>query len=290
MTRPIRIEFPGAVYHIAARGNDRRPIFRDDWDRKLFLDVLARAVARWNWICHAYCLMGNHYHLVVETPEPTLSRGMRQVNGEYTQAFNRRHGRSGHLFQGRFHAVLVEKESHLLEVCRYVVLNPVRVRGTKVGNPGAWPWSSYRATAGEAAAPPFLTVGWLLGRLGRGTKSSQRGYRQFVASGLEGAGRDEMEIRKGLWIGSAEYIGVIEHHLDEKRGVPEYRKQERTASRLALPEFFPHEAIQDKALRNAGIGRAYFEGRYSQGEIARHLGLHLVTVGRIARFYEHEKR
>jgi len=160
MARPLRIEFPGAVYHITSRGNALQDIYVDDADREAFLDVLTRVVERFHWLCHAYCLMGNHYHLLVETLEPTLSRGMRQLNGVYTQRFNRRHGRAGHLFGGRFKAILVEREAYLLELCRYVVLNPVRaglVRAAK-----DWPWSSYRATAGLAEAPPFLTVDWIL--------------------------------------------------------------------------------------------------------------------------------
>ena len=164
MARPLRIEYPGAVYHLTARGNARQPIFRDTADRHGFLRTLAHVVDRYSWRCHAYCLMTNHYHLLIETPQPTLARGMRQLNGVYTQAFNRRHGRSGHLFQGRYHAVVVEKEAHLLELCRYVVLNPVRVKSCRTA--GAWRWSSYRATAGLTAAPGFLTVAWVLAQFG----------------------------------------------------------------------------------------------------------------------------
>ena len=126
MARPLRIEFEGALYHVTSRGNARQHIFLHDSDRKKFFDVLADVVERFQWICHAYCLMDNHYHLVIETPEANLSRGMRQLNGVYTQVFHRRHGRVGHLFQGRYKAILVEKESYLLELAKYVVLNPVR--------------------------------------------------------------------------------------------------------------------------------------------------------------------
>jgi len=108
MARPLRLEFPGGIYHVTARGNERRWIFRDDADRLAFLDVLARVLDRFGWLCLAYCLMGNHYHLLVETPRPNLARGMRQLNGVYAQRFNRRHNRVGHLTQGRYGAVLVE--------------------------------------------------------------------------------------------------------------------------------------------------------------------------------------
>ena len=126
MARPLRLEFPGAIYHLTSRGNARHKVFFTDADRELFLNTLTRVVRRYDWVCHAYCLMANHYHLLVETPKANLSIGMRQLNGIYTQSFNRRHNRTGHLFQGRFKAILVERESHLLELCRYIVLNPTR--------------------------------------------------------------------------------------------------------------------------------------------------------------------
>jgi len=109
MARPLRIEYPGAVYHLTTRGNERRAIFTEDQDRKGFLDLLHQVNRRYGWLCHAYCLMENHYHLLIETPEGNLSIGMRQLNGVYTQTFNRRHGRVGHLLQGRYKAVLIQK-------------------------------------------------------------------------------------------------------------------------------------------------------------------------------------
>jgi len=126
MARPLRLSYPGALYHVTARGNARQAIYTDDADRQMFLLVLEDVETRYHWLCHAYCLMDNHYHLLLETPQGNLSAGMRQVNGVYTQRFNRRHGRVGHIFQGRFKAILVERESYLLELCRYLVLNPVR--------------------------------------------------------------------------------------------------------------------------------------------------------------------
>src|SRR5581483_6583427 len=144
MARPLRIEYPGALYHITTRGNARRAVFKDASDRALFLDTLQRVSERYHWLCHAYCLMDNHYHLVLETLDGNLAQRMRQLNGIYTQAYNRRHRRVGHLFQGRYKAILVDKESYLLEVCRYVVLNPVRAKA--VDHPGRWKWSSYGGT------------------------------------------------------------------------------------------------------------------------------------------------
>ena len=122
MARPLPIEYDGALYHVTSRGNERRAIFKHDRDRRLFLDTMTHVNKRFHWICQAYCLMDNHYHLVIETPDGNLSKGMRQLNGIYTQAYNKRHGRIGHLSQGRFKGLLVQKDSHFLEVSRYVVL------------------------------------------------------------------------------------------------------------------------------------------------------------------------
>ncbi len=152
MARPLRIEFAGALYHVTSRGDGREDIFLEEGDRTRFVEVLSEVCQRFNWAVHAYCLMGNHYHLVVETRDDSLAKGMRQLNGLYTQRFNREHGRVGHVFQGRYKAILVQKDSYLLELARYVVLNPVRagmVRSAK-----EWPWSSYRAMVGQAPVPP----------------------------------------------------------------------------------------------------------------------------------------
>ena len=156
MARPLRIEYPEALYHITSRGNARSPVFDDDRDRREFLMILEDVVGRYKWLCHAFCLMDNHYHLLVETVDGNVSLGMRHLNGVYTQAFNRRHHRVGHVFQGRFTSVLVERESYLLELCRYVVLNPVRAGIVK--HPGAYRWSSYKSTGGLVKPAPFLKV------------------------------------------------------------------------------------------------------------------------------------
>jgi len=160
MARPLRIEYHCAVYHITARGNARQAIYLDNDDRVKFIDTLAQTVKRFHWLCHAYCLMDNHYHLLIETPEGNLAEGMRHLNGVYTQAFNRHHQSCGHLFQGRYKAILVEKQSHLLELVRYVLLNPVRAGIVK--RPDDYSWSSYRQTLGLEKVADFLTVDWIL--------------------------------------------------------------------------------------------------------------------------------
>ncbi|MCH8036411.1 MAG: transposase, partial [Proteobacteria bacterium] len=178
MSRPLRIEFPGALYHLTARGNARQDIYLDARDSRRFLGLLGEVCSRYAWRCFAYCLMTNHYHLVVETAHPNLAAGMRQLNGRYSQAFNHHHQREGHLFQGRYKAILVEREAYLLEVCRYVVLNPVRAGLARA--PQAWRWSSYRATL-AGAGPAWLAAPALLGLFAPEPEAAARAYAAFVA-------------------------------------------------------------------------------------------------------------
>ena len=181
MARPLRLEFTNALYHVTARGNAQQDIYLADHDRMLFLNVLAETIGRFRWICHAYCLMDNHYHLLIETPEPNLSRGMRQLNGVYTQRFNREHGRVGHVFQGRFKAILVEHDAYLLELARYIVLNPLRAKMSRSITQHRW--SSYLATAGQAERPAWLTTDWVLSQFAKGKAVAQRRYVEFVLAG-----------------------------------------------------------------------------------------------------------
>lgn len=161
MARPIRIEFEGGFYHVTSRGNARQDIFADAEDYRTFLIILADGVERYRWLLHTYCLMDNHYHLLIETPQANLSRGMRQLNGVYTQKYNRRHDRVGHLFQGPYKALIVEKDAYLLELSRYIASNPVRAK--MVSSLEDWSWSSYGATAGMKPQESFLHTDRLLG-------------------------------------------------------------------------------------------------------------------------------
>jgi putative transposase len=183
MPRRPRREYPGALHHVIARGNRRGAIYADEADRAMFLAFLDRVVHRTHWRCHAYCLLTNHYHLLIETPVPNLALGMRMLNGRYAQAFNERHGLSGHLFQGRYNALPVERPAQLLALCRYIVLNPVRAGLCR--DAGEWPWSSYRATAGLTAVPRWLTVDWLLDQLADDRPTASRRYADLVLAGIE---------------------------------------------------------------------------------------------------------
>jgi putative transposase len=179
--RRLRVEIAGGLFHITARGNSRAGLFLDAYDYAAFIRILGRATEHFGWRCLAFCLMPNHYHLLIETPAANRGAGMRHVNGSYAQAFNSRYDRSGHVFQGPYRATTVERDSHLLEVCRYVVLNPVRA--DLCARPGDWQWSSYRATAGLEAPPGFLTLSDVLCLFGLGPRAVRR-YRAFVARGL----------------------------------------------------------------------------------------------------------
>jgi putative transposase len=176
--RPLRLQFPGAIYNVGTRGVRRSKIYWDDRHYEIFERLLTAVVRRYGWLCHTHCLMPNHYHLLIETPQPNLSPGMQLLNGTYGQWFNRKHGLSGHVFERRFYANVVESNYHLLELARYIVLNPVRAGLCK--HPGEWKWSSYRALAGDAPAPPFLTIDWLLEQFGRDRQSAERAYAMFV--------------------------------------------------------------------------------------------------------------
>ena len=211
MARPLRLEFAGALYHLTSRGNARADIFADDGDRRLFLELLGREIFQLGWRCYAYCLMDNHYHLMIETPEPNLVAGMRRLNGVYTQAFNRRHGRVGHVFQGRYKCIVVDKDSYGLELSRYIVLNPVRARMVK--RPENWPWSSYRATVGEVTVPGWLDTDWVLGQLGGGRP--RVAYERFVGQG-RGQGSPWNKLRGQIWLGDEAFLKRMERLAEGK--------------------------------------------------------------------------
>ena len=286
MARPLRIEYPGAVYHITSRGNEKKPIFKDDSDRESFLSTLHRVNKRYNWICHAYCLMDNHYHLLIETPDGNLALGMRQLNGVYTQTFNKRHTRTGHLLQGRYKAILIQKETHLLEVCRYVVLNPVRAR--VVDKPEEWKWSSYRSTAGKDKTPPCLTVDWVLGQFGRRRDKGQREYREFVKWGM-GEGSIWKSVKGQTLLGGDEFVDGLIDYLSPHRKVPEIPKSQRYANRPALEKLFPERVRKDKKVRDRKIAEAVEQYGYTQRAIADYLCIHFTYVSQIMRSRDYSR-
>ena len=276
MSRPIRIEFPNALYHVTSRGDRREAIFESDDDRLLFLQTLGQVVEQFNWLCYAWCLMDNHYHLLIQTPDGNLSKGMRQLNGVFTQLSNRRHGRVGHLFQGRFKAILVDSDAYLLELARYVVLNPVRARMVK--NAANWRWSSYRASMGLVPADPFLAVDGLLAQFAARRSLAQTRYARFVAEGIK-APSPWQQLKGQVFLGDEHFVEQMQslaakHHRDDVQ-IPVVHRRPPAASL---------RQIENSATdRNTAIVQAHGTGMYSYQQIAHHFGIHFTTVGRIVR-------
>ncbi|HRQ66483.1 MAG TPA: transposase [Xanthomonadaceae bacterium] len=259
---------------MTSRGDRREAIYEDDADRAQFIEVLGQVATSFNWVIHAWCLMSNHYHLVVETPDGNLSKGMRQLNGVFTQYSNRRHQRSGHLFQGRYKAILVDRDSYLLELSRYVVLNPVRARMKK--DPGAWPWSSYRAMVGTAPAPPWLATDGLLGAFGKRRSEARRRYIRFVAEGIK-ADPIWTHLNRQMYLGDDAFVHRMQAlaDTDDEVNVPR-------AHRRPPPPTLEAIASTNRD-RDDAIVAAHATGEYSYQQIAEHFGLHFTTVGRIVR-------
>ena len=279
MARPLRIEHPGAVYHVTSRGNAREAIFLADADRRKFLAVLADTVEKYNWLCHAFCLLDNHYHLVIETPDPNLSLGMRQLNGVYTQSFNRTHQRVGHVFQGRYKAVLVEKGSHLLELCRYVVLNPVRAG--MVAKPDAWKWSSYKSTAYSTTVPEYLTIDWVLGEFAEKTVTARQRYRKFVADGLADQERPWKKLVGQIFLGSESFVARMEGLLGDRREIGEIPRAQRYPGRPPLDQLFTDTQVAGRQQRNQRMVESHITYGYTLKEIADFLGVHYTTVSKV---------
>lgn len=271
MARPLRIEFPGALYHVTARGNARADIFLDGHDRDRFLHILAKVIGRYAWICHAYCLMGNHHHLLIETPRPNLAAGMRQLNGTYAQCFNARHGRTGHVFGGRYKAVVVEKNAHLVRLAAYIVCNPVRAGWCR--RPEEWRHSSYRATAGYDSCPLWLSTDWLLSQFGKDLQEAQRRYREYV---LASARAEVPGVRGEIYFGDDDFI----NRLAPNRPLREVPRPQWQPLRPPLHEVL--SSFDEQALEVA-----HRRFGYTLREIAVELGVHYSTVGR--RLAAHEK-
>jgi len=245
MARPLRIEFPGAVYHVTSRGNEKRRIFKSDRDRKAFLEFLGQTAKRFGWSITAWVLMTNHFHLVIQTPEPNLSRGMHWLNGSYAGWFNHQYKRWGHLFGGRFKAFLIDKEAYFNEVLRYVVLNPVRAG--LAPRPEAYRWSSYRATAGLENAPDWLDTNAALMPFAPETQLAQEYYREFVAAKI---GSDEClwdKLINGIYLGDEAWAKKMRRVVETKPRSTDHPRAQRAVGRPKM-----HEVVSAVA-RAAGV-------------------------------------
>ena len=274
MSRPLRLEFAGALYHVTSRGDRREDIFNDETDRRLWLQTLAQCCERFNWAVHAWCQMSNHYHLVIETAEGNLSRGMRQLNGVYTQSHNRRHNRVGHVFQGRYKSILVERDSYLLELLRYVVLNPVRARMVSAARD--WPWSSYRAMIGEEPIPSWLNCQWALSQFGARRARQIARYGEFVAQGVDGPSIWD-GLKNQVFLGTDVFAETMQRRL-ETEGRSTSTEIPRLQRRLMAKTLdYYRDSFDDK---KQGMLAAYATGDFTLLQVADAFGVHYATVSR----------
>jgi len=273
MARPLRLEFAGALYHVTSRGDRREDIYLTDNDRNAYLEILGEVCERYNWIIHAYCLMDNHYHILIETPDSNLSKGMRQLNGVYTQYFNRTHKRVGHVYQGRYVAIIIQKETYLLEVARYVVLNPVRARMVRTAKD--WPWSSYRATSGHICPPVWLYTNWIIAHFSRSKSTAMDRYRKFVAEGKNQPSIWE-QLRNQVYIGNEDYIKQIQTKITKEADLSEIPASQRRPMPKSLDFYAQKYNDRDQAML-----AAYQSGGYSMKDLAKYFDLHYTSVSRI---------
>jgi putative transposase len=286
MARPLRLELPGAVYHVAARGEGDRPIFEDDEDRLAFLSLLAKEVDQQGWLLYAFVLLDDHYQLLLETPEPNLVRGMRRLNGVYTQTFNRRHGRGGRVLQGRYKAALVEKERYLLDLSRHVVLSPLRAG--RVRSPERWHWSSYLATAGKMARPEWLAVDTLLRMLSKDRSQASRAYVRFVADGLQ-APSPFSQLKRQIFLGSEAFVARMEALLagGRRNAVTQPRRTGRPQAEhivraVAKAHDIARSAVLDRASGAPFKHAVYLLRRRANLSLHEVAALAGVSIGRIS--------
>lgn len=263
MTRPLRIDVQNGIAHITARGNNRRAIFGSPEQRDRLVGIIQRVVARYGWLCHAYVVMDNHYHLLLETPIPNLSLGMRQLNGLYGQWFNHRHDRSGHVFGGRFKSIVVERDAHFLEAARYIVLNPLRTDRPRRFTD--WRWSSYPATAGLVPSPPFLTTTNVLGAFGPDLVIARQRYVTFVSEGV--ASSLDSRLVGEIYLGDEQFI----RDLMPGESIADFPRTQWQPLRPNLEVLLAERGGVLAAYRNYG---------YRLREIAAQLGVSPATVSR----------
>lgn len=271
MARPFRLKLAGGLYHVTSRGDRREDIFFDDADRLAWLEVFAQTCKRFNWVCHAWCLMDNHYHIVVETIEGNLAQGMRHLNGVYTQTFNRTHKRVGHVFQGRYKAIIVEKDGYLLELARYVVLNPLRAGMVK--DIADWHWSSYAAMLGTQNAPEWLQTDWILGQFSPQRRRAINLYIDFVRAGV-GLPSVWEQLSGQVFLGSERFLKRMQA-MSDKAAIGEIPRAQRRP--VAKPLDYYQTKYRDA---KAAMIAAYATGDYTLQAIADHFGVHYATVSR----------
>ena len=279
MARQLRTEFPGAIYHVYSRGNNKKSIFLDDIDRQKFLKTLSKVIIQHNYICYGYCIMGTHYHLILETPDGNISHGMHLMHSTYAQYFNMRHDCVGHVFQGRFHSILVQRESYLLELCRYIILNPIRAGLVK--HPGNYKWSSFNEMIGTFKQKDRIVGSeWILSHFGAEPNEARKNYIDFVLDGVDKASPFS-HVVSNIFLGNKEFLSSLENNLKSlknRKGIP---REQCYVYRPTLSELFDHSEFFTKEFRNKVIFRAYSAYGYRQTDISAHINLHRITINNI---------
>jgi REP element-mobilizing transposase RayT len=279
MARPLRIHIPHASYHVMSRGNAKQSIFLGAADYERFLALLGSTSSRFGVLCRAYCLMPNHFHLLLEPDADPLSRMMQQLNSAYSQSFNRQHDRVGHVLQGRFKALLVDRDSYFLQLLRYIMLNPIEAN--LVDDPGKWRWSSYRATAGLTGPPSFLALDDVWKMFDVRVGEARRRFVAFVA-----AGRGQPAPSEAVVFGSDALRAEVATALEPHRHARDFSREERYAVRPGLESVLSTGHDRDSRLK--AMADAYWRYGYTLREIGTLLECHESTV--LRRIRQNESR
>jgi REP element-mobilizing transposase RayT len=253
-------------------------IFHNERDWIKFISFMARVIKKYNWICHAYCLMGTHYHILLETPDANMVPGMKQLNQFYSQFYNWKYQRVGPVLQGRYKAWLVEKEEKFLDNSRYIVNNPVEAG--MVQHPADWPHSSFRAIRGLEKVPVYLETDFLLGHFSSSRKKAQKMYEEFVLAGI-GMESPLLEAKKQIFLGSDSFIAEAMKHVNENDKLNNVPKPQKFADRPSLDDIFNGSQDISKRIRNKLILEAHDVHTYTQREIGEFLQLYPGYISRI---------
>jgi len=292
MARPLRIEYAGAFYHIISRGNEKGKIFASDSDRKKFLDYLKKIIVRYHIKIHTYCLMYNHYHLLLETERPNISRVMHDLNSSYTAYFNARYKRAGHLFQGRYKSILVQADEYLHSLSRYIHLNPVRANITK--NPEDYFWSSYRYFISDEKVSDFLTTEFILSLFNKDRKKSQVLYGKFVKSAI---GKENDVIREnikgGFILGNSDFVEwVRDKFLKNKKDkeIPQIKQLKVVRTPEEIDRMVKQHIDDEKLARKISVYliRKYTDRKLS--EIGQYCGISDAGASQISYRLERQRK
>jgi putative transposase len=286
MSRPLRIQYAGALYHITSRGNARQKIYLSKKDYENFLINFVEVIKRYNWVCYAYCLMPNHYHLLIKTLDPNLSLGMRRLNGKYTQSFNFVHKRVGHLFQGRYKAILVEDDNYLFRLIRYIILNPIKAKLVKSLH--LWTWSSHSEMIKSSGTSKYISKKGVLMFFDKNPIKAKQLYIEHIKAKIEDKKVWE-DLKGGLVLGSYDFLKSIKNQLKKNKSTIEIPKRERFANRPHLDELSSKDDIKSKKQRNNLIHKANIDFGYSLTEIGKQLNIHYTSISKIVRKVEKAK-